>query len=104
MCTHWNPGLRTGCKETRAEDISARENANFCEWFLLNRDAFDPTTKNQEAHSAHRQLDALFENDGATVNTTSTKQQSREELENLFNNDLGEIDDGHARESIRKDA
>jgi len=104
MCRHWNPGLRAGCNETRAEDVSARENENFCEWFLLNRNAFHSTNKEQETQSAHRQLDALFKNDGITTDTASTKQHSRQELENLFNNDLGEIDEEHSPESDRKDA
>ena len=104
MCRHWNPGLRTGCNETRAEDVSVRESANFCEWFFLNRDAFHSTNKEQEAQSAYRQLDALFENDGITTDTVSTKQHSRQELGNLFNNDPGEIDEEHPPESDRKDA
>ena len=98
MCRHWNPRLQTGCNETRAEDVGARESANFCEWFLLNRNAFHSTNKEQETQSAHRQLDALFENDGITTDTASTKQHSRQKLENLFNNDSGEIDEEHPPE------
>ena len=98
MCRHWNPGLRTGCNETRAEDVNARESANFCEWFLLNRDAFHSTRKESETQSAHRQLDALFENDGITTDVTSTKENSRQKLENLFNNDPGEIDEEYLPE------
>jgi hypothetical protein len=66
MCRHWNPRLQTGCNETRAEDVSARDSANFCEWFFLNRDAFHSTNKEQETQSAYNQLDALFKNDGIT--------------------------------------
>ena len=104
MCRHWNPGLRAGCNETRAEDVSARESANFCEWFLLNRDAFHSTNKEQEAQSAYTQLGALFENDGITSDTVSTKQHSRQELENLFKNDPDEVDEEHLPESDQKDA
>jgi len=104
MCKNWNPRLRTGCNETRAEDVSARDSANFCEWFFLNRDAFHSTNKERETQSAHTQLDALFENDGMTSDIVSTKQHSRQELENLFNNDPGEVDEEHPPESDQKDA
>ena len=98
MCRHWNPGLRTGCNETRAEEVSARQTANFCEWFLLNRDAFHSINKEQKTQSAHRQLNALFETDGITTDTERTKQHSRQELETLFNNDPGEIDEEYPPE------
>ena len=104
MCKHWSPRLRTGCNETRAEDVSARESANFCEWFLLSRDAFHSTNKKQEVQSAYTQLDELFENDGLTADTTSTEQHIRKELEDLFNNNTGEIDEEHHPESDQKDA
>lgn len=104
MCRHWNPRLRTGCNETRAEDVSARDSANFCEWFFLNRDAFHSTNKEQEAQIAHTQLDALFENDGITSDTVTTKLHSRQNLENLFINDPGELSEEHPPESDLKDA
>ena len=104
MCRHWNPRLRTGCNETRAEDVSARDSANFCEWFFLNRDAFHSTNMEQDTQSAHTQLDALFENDGITYDTVSKKQHNRQELENLFNNDPADVNEEHPRESDLKDA
>ena len=104
MCRHWNPRLRTGCNETRAEDVSARDSANFCEWFFLNRDAFHSKNKEQDAQLAYTHLDALFENDGITSDTVTTKQHSRQKLENLFNNDPGELSEEHPPESDLKDA
>ena len=104
MCRHWNPRLRIGCNETRAEDVSARDSANFCEWFFLNRDAFHSTNMEQDTQSAHTQLDALFENDGITSDTGSTKQHNRQELENLFNKDPTNLNEKHPRESGQKDA
>ena len=104
MCRHWNPRLRTGCNETRAEDVSARDSANFCEWFFLNRDAFHSKNKEQDTQLAYTHLDALFENDGITSDTVTTKQHSRQKLENLFNNDPGEFSEEHLPESDLKDA
>ena len=104
MCRHWNPRLRTGCNETRAEDVSARDSANFCEWFFLNRDAFHSKNKEHDTQLAYTHLDALFENDGITSDTVTTKQHSRQKLENLFNNDLGELSEEHPPESDLKDA
>ena len=104
MCRHWNPRLRTGCNEPRAEDVSARHSANFCEWFFLNRDAFHSTNKEQETQSAYTKLGALFENDGIISDAVSTKQHNRQELENLFNNDPGELSEEHPPESDLKDA
>ena len=104
MCRHWNPRLRVGCNETRAEDVSARDSANFCEWFFLNRDAFHSTNKEQETQSAYAKLDALFENDRATSDAVSIKQHGCQELENLFNNDLGEASEEYPLESDLKDA
>ena len=104
MCRHWNPRLRTGCNETRAEDVSARDSANFCEWFFLNRDAFHSKNKEQDTQLAYTHLDALFENDGITSDTVTTKQHSRQKLENLFNNDPDGLSEEHPPESDLKDA
>ena len=57
---HWNPTLRTGCNETRAEDVSARDSANFCEWFFLDRDAFHSKNKEQDTQLAYTQSGRTF--------------------------------------------
>ena len=88
----------------RAEDISARDSANFCDWFFLNNDAFDSVNKEHETQSAYTRLDALFENDGITSDIARTKEHSRQELDNLFNNDQDEVDEEHPQEADQKDA
>ena len=98
MCKHWNPKHRIGCDETRAEEVSTRETANFCQWFLPSLRAFQSIKKDQEVKSARGQLDELFDKGSVITNTSRIEQRARQELDDLFDETTDEIDKGHPPE------
>lgn len=57
MCTEFD-GFR-GCNEPRAEDVSDREKANFCDFFRPSGKQFNKTS-NQKEQQAKAKLAALF--------------------------------------------
>ncbi len=59
MCQHYRDLDHTKCAEDRAEPPVIKENANFCEFFRPNRNAFDPSST-QASDAAKSRLDALF--------------------------------------------
>lgn len=58
MCEFHEPKWRTGCREERAEDVSDRRRANFCEYFKPQPHAF--TGEGNATARARAELDALF--------------------------------------------
>lgn len=57
MCEFYEPKWRTGCREERAEDVSDRTRANFCEYFKPRPNA---AAGGDVATKARAELDALF--------------------------------------------
>jgi hypothetical protein len=79
MCIHYDARIATQCREDRAEDVTDKEHANFCDWFKPRQNAYDPPDK-ARADAARAGLEALF-GSGADTNA---KDSAREELERLF--------------------
>jgi hypothetical protein len=71
-----------GCNETRAEDVSDHEKANFCNWFEPGADAYQAKNE-REPQSTRAQLDSLF-GDGVANNIASAEQDPGQRLEELF--------------------
>jgi hypothetical protein len=88
MCRHFEPHLRQGCREERAEQVRERERANFCDYFMLQPDAHQPQDEVAARH-AQAQLDALFGGGsaGSAGVPQTTVDAAREELERLFGAD-----------------
>ena len=82
LCQNWNPTLRTSCNEIRAEDVTDREKANFCNWFDPRPDAYQVQNE-QELQSARTQLNSLF-GDNSAKYTSSAEQNTEQQLEELF--------------------
>jgi hypothetical protein len=59
MCVHFDAGVPRQCREDGAEDVTAKERSNFCDWFKPSDRAFDPDRKS-EADAARAALAALF--------------------------------------------
>lgn len=59
MCIFYDPAVAKKCREDDAEEVTDKENMNFCEWFKPNPDAFDPL-RAAAAQKAGSQLSALF--------------------------------------------
>jgi len=84
LCEWYRPNVSKQCHEPIAEEVRDKEHSNFCDYFKIKPDAFNPN-KDDAANAAKAELDALFGN--ANTSTTSPKSdedKTREQLDNLF--------------------
>lgn len=84
MCRHYAPDLSDGCFEERAEEVSDKERANFCDYFSPVANAYTPRESSDPA--AEARLAELF---GATDASSTADDQAdaaeaRAELDKLF--------------------
>lgn len=100
MCTSYDPRVAGQCSEDRAEDVTDKERANFCDYFILRPDAYEPRDE-RKAREARAQLEALFglgapgQDRAQGEGPRSKADAARAELERLF---------GLSPEDARKDA
>lgn len=81
MCIHYHPRVADQCREDRAEQVSDKTRANFCDYYAPNARAYQ--APDQDATSQARdQLDALFGGDSETP-----KSDVPSDLEDLFKKD-----------------
>lgn len=80
LCRHYDPKVADMCREERAESVSNKERANFCDYFDPRPGAYAPAAGGAEA--ARRQLAALF--GGETASASDAKSEAMAELEKLF--------------------
>jgi hypothetical protein len=59
-CKFYLPDSRGSCSELKAENISDKENANFCDWFSINKSASSSGKEKAQAEEARRNFDKLF--------------------------------------------
>ena len=59
LCLHYDPAQNIRCFEDRADPPLQKENANFCEFFSPQLNAFEAKTADKN-HSAQGGLNALF--------------------------------------------
>jgi hypothetical protein len=59
MCRSYDPRVAKKCREDDAEEVRAKEQANFCDYFRPRPDAFDRALAETE-RKAKDQLSALF--------------------------------------------
>jgi hypothetical protein len=59
MCRFFDPAVPKQCREDDAEEVTEKERANFCDWFLPDPDSFDPVRASRSA-AAEAKLAALF--------------------------------------------
>jgi len=59
MCVHFDASIARQCREDGAEDVTAKERVNFCDWFKPSPGAFNPSRKS-EADAAQAALASLF--------------------------------------------
>jgi hypothetical protein len=91
MCRHYDTSVAKSCREPVADEVSDKERANFCGWFMPRPGAYTPGNE-RKAADAQAALDALFGGLPATSSDAAT--DARRELEDLF----GPRDpDGHRR-------
>jgi hypothetical protein len=82
LCRHYDPRVADMCREERAETVSNKERANFCDYFDPKAGAYK-TAPAAGAEAAKQQLEELF-GGAAKPATPSAADKSRAELEKLF--------------------
>lgn len=97
MCVDYNPTISGQCNEDRAEDVSDKERANFCDYFKPVNQAFrhDHTDKQQAAKA---KLEALFgdakeetpeysfsQNQNPSESPIDKHAKAKQALDDLFN-------------------
>jgi hypothetical protein len=74
MCEFFDPQIGKGCQEPIAEEVLEKERANFCNFFQVRANAFQPAAHNDDG-AARAALDALF-GGGHKPPSTSTAGES----------------------------
>lgn len=88
MCEFFDPGVRQGCREPVADDVSDRERANFCGYFTPIAGA-GPRAEDGAARAARSDLDALFGLSSDTVGSPSDASDAKRRLDALFGEQSG---------------
>ncbi len=90
LCTYYDPRVRSGCDEPRAEEVSDRERANFCDYFKPRPNAYT-AVESAEADKAKAELEALFGVEAAKPapepsrnSPAAESEAAREQLDRLF--------------------
>ncbi|NND60482.1 MAG: hypothetical protein HKN49_09470 [Gammaproteobacteria bacterium] len=80
MCEFYDTTVANACREPIADEVKDKEHANFCDYFRVKPDAYEPPDKS--ASDAEQQLNALF---GDTPQQAG--QDDLDRLNSLFGDD-----------------
>ena len=83
MCVFFDPGVRRGCKEPVADEVSDRERANFCGYFTPER-GLGPGVEDGTSQAARAELDSLFGLPSSDAASPSDALEARRRLDELF--------------------
>jgi hypothetical protein len=83
MCEFFDPGVRRGCKEPVAEEVTDRERANFC-GYLMPAAGLGPGAEDGASRTARGELDGLFDLPASGVTSPSDSDAARRRLDELF--------------------
>lgn len=78
MCRFYDPAVARKCREDDAEEVTDKENMNFCAWFSPSPHAFDPL-RAAAAKQGESRLAALF-GDAGDGEATDPVAQAAEDL------------------------
>ena len=90
MCEFFDPGVRRGCKEPVADEVSDRERANFCGYFTPVAGVgpgVGPGAGDGAARAARTELDALFGLPSSVPHSAGDEDEARRRLDELFGDD-----------------
>ena len=79
MCRHYDSSVARSCREPVAEEVSDKERANFCGWFMPRPSAY-VAGKEHAAAEARAALDALF----GSGSPGAASSSGTPELQDLF--------------------
>lgn len=83
MCEFFDPGVRRGCKEPVADEVSDRERANFC-GYLTPVAGLGPGAEDGASQAAHTELDGLFGLPSSRSASPADADEARRRLDDLF--------------------
>jgi len=82
LCSFYDLAVAKHCRETIAEEVSDKQRANFCDYFVLNQHAFKPAASSVITKSA---LENLFGgNSAAPKDSAASVNEARNALDSLF--------------------
>ena len=88
MCEFFDPGVRRGCREPVADDVTDRERANFCGYFTPAAGTVPPA-RDGAARAARSDLDALFGLSSAPTGPPGDADEAKRRLDALFGDESG---------------
>ena len=88
MCEFFDPGVRRGCREPVAEEVSDRGRANFCGYFTPVVVA-GPGTPDEATQAARSELDALFRLARPGSGASGDADEAMRQLDDLFGGKTG---------------
>ena len=80
LCRFHDITVAKQCREPVAEEVRDKQRANFCDYFMVRDDAYQPGDKSA-ANQARAQLDALF---GKPASQSTDEQAALAALKELF--------------------
>lgn len=84
QCQFYDVTVAKHCRETIAEEVRDKQRANFCDYFVINENAYRP----QPAAASLNALNDLFGSKSSTTSNSDTGSgdtgQSRKALDELF--------------------
>ncbi|MFD2230444.1 hypothetical protein [Alkalimarinus sediminis] len=94
LCKEYNPTISRSCEEDRAEDVSDKESANFCDYFSPTPQAYQSKGTNKRTQ-AKAELAKLFgdnldkqNNDNiGDIQSQTQAEKALSDLEDLFRQD-----------------
>lgn len=83
MCEFFDPGVRRGCREPVAEEVSDRERANFCGYFTAVA-GLGPGAGDGSPRTTGAELAALFDLPSSGPVSPDDAGEARRRLDELF--------------------
>lgn len=80
QCQFYDISVAKHCRETIAEEVRDKTRANFCDYFVLNDQAF----KADAPSTSRTALDALFGKPATSSTTTNPADEAHKALDDLF--------------------
>jgi hypothetical protein len=80
LCKFYDTAVAKHCREPIAEEVRDKQRANYCDYFMMREDAYQPHDKSAE-DQARAQLDALF---GKPTSQATDEQAALAALKDLF--------------------
>ena len=91
MCKHYDPKRTMQCFEDRADPPIEKGNANFCDFFALTRNTYNPDNK-PKVDDAKAKLDELFGASGGHQNEEQASEESSHSMADTINCDANSKD------------